>query len=140
MRLVIDTNIIFSALIKDSITRRILLTSEFDFYIPEYVFIEIHKHSEEIMEKSGYDQDDLDTMLDTLISDINVIPTEEFKKYIPLAFKIMKNIDEDDTSFLALALMINGDGIWTNDPHFDKQDKIKVWKTKDIIKLLQIET
>ena len=136
MRLVIDTNIIFSALIKDSTTRRILLTSKFDFFVPEYVFIEIQKHSEEILEKSGYGQDDFDTMLDTLISNINVIPTEEFKNYIPKAFKIMKDIDEDDTSFLALAIMINGDGIWSNDPHFDKQNKIKVWKTKDIIKFL----
>jgi predicted nucleic acid-binding protein len=136
MRLVIDTNIIFSALIKDSITRRILLISKYDFFIPEYVFIEIQRHSNEIMKKSGYDQDDFDTMLDTLISNVNVIPTEEFKEYIPKAFKIMKDIDEDDTSFLALALMIKGDGIWSNDPHFDKQNDIKVWKTKDIVKIL----
>jgi len=59
-----------------------------------------------------------------------------FKDFIPKAFQIMRNIDEDDTSFLALALMINGDGIWTNDPHFKKQNEIKVWKTKDMIKLL----
>ena len=136
MRFVIDTNIIFSALIKDSTTRRIILTSKFDFFIPEYVFIEIQKHSEEILEKSGYDQDDFDTMLDTIIGNINVIPTDEFKSYIPKAFKIMKDIDEDDTSFLALAFMINGDGIWSNDPHFEKQNKIKVWKTKNIIELL----
>jgi predicted nucleic acid-binding protein len=136
MRLVIDTNIIFSALIKDSITRRILLTSKFEFFIPEYVSIEIHNHSQEIMKKSGYDQDDFNTMIDTIMTNINVIPTEELKSYIPKAFKIMKDIDEDDTSFLALAFLINGDGIWSNDPHFDKQNKIKVWKTKDIIKLL----
>ena len=48
MRLVIDTNIIFSALIKDSITRRILLISKYDFFIPEYVFIEIQKHVKDI--------------------------------------------------------------------------------------------
>jgi len=136
MRLVIDTNIIFSALIKDSITRRILLTSKFDFFIPEYVFIETHNHSQEIMRKSGYDQDDFNTMVDTLMTNINVVPTDDFKSYIPKAFNIMKDIDENDTSFLALALMINGDGIWSNDPHFDKQNKIKVWKTKDIIKFL----
>lgn len=33
MKLVIDTNIIFSGLIKDSISRKILLSSEFDFFI-----------------------------------------------------------------------------------------------------------
>ena len=136
MRLVIDTNIIFSALIKDSITRRIILISNFDFFIPEYVFIELQKHSQEILKKSGYDQDDLNSMLDVLIGNINVVPQDEFINHIPKAFRIMKDIDENDTSFLALAFMINGDGIWSNDPHFNKQNKIKVWKTKDIFKLL----
>ena len=136
MRLVIDTNIIFSALIKDSITRRIILISNFDFFIPEYVFIELQKHSQEILKKSGYDHDDLNSMLDVLIGNINVVPQDEFINHIPKAFRIMKDIDENDTSFLALAFMINGDGIWSNDPHFNKQNKIKVWKTKDIFKLL----
>ena len=136
MRLVIDTNIIFSALIKDSITRRILLTSKFDFFIPEYVFIEINNHSLEIMRKSGYDQDDFITMVDTLMININVVPADDFKSYIPKAFNIMKDIDENDTSFLALALKIKADGIWSNDPHFEKQNEIKVWKTKDVIKFL----
>ena len=136
MRLVVDTNIIFSALIKESTTRRILISTRFDFYTPEYVFIEIQNHSEEIMEKSKYDHQEFETMTDSILSNIMVVPTEDFKDFIPRAFQIMKNIDEDDSSFLALALMINSDGIWSNDPHFEKQNEIKVWKTKDLINLL----
>ncbi|MBS3060935.1 MAG: hypothetical protein J4432_05530 [DPANN group archaeon] len=33
----------------------------------------------------------------------------------------------------ALALSIDNDGLWTADKDFDKQNKIKVWKTKDLI-------
>ena len=111
MRLVVDTNIIFSALIKNSTTRGILLSTKFDFFTPEYVFIEIQNHSIEVMKKSKYCLEEFETMVDTLFSNIMVVPSEDFKDFIPRAYQIMSDIDEDDTSFLALAFMINGNGI-----------------------------
>ena len=136
MRFVVDTNIIFSALIKDSITRKILLSTKFEFFTPEYIFVEIQNHSDEIIKRCDLDTEDFELMVDSLMTDVMVVSIDDFKKYIPKAYNIMKDIDEDDTSFLALGLMIEGDGIWSNDPHFDKQNEIKVWKTKDMIKLL----
>ena len=50
--------------------------------------------------------------------------------------KIMKDIDIDDAPILACALAIKNIGIWSEDKHFEKQNKIKVWKTKDILKLI----
>ncbi len=44
MRLVIDTNIIISSLIKDSTNRQILLLPSFEFLLPEFTFEEINKH------------------------------------------------------------------------------------------------
>ncbi len=52
----------------------------------------------------------------------------------------MGKIDEKDTPFIALALSIENDGIWFNDKHFDMQKKIKVYKTIDIINLLENKT
>jgi len=43
-RLVIDANIILSALIKDSTTRKILIGSAIDFYAPEYLIEEVEKY------------------------------------------------------------------------------------------------
>jgi len=51
--------------------------------------------------------------------------------------EIIGNIDEKDTQFIALALAIENDGIWSNDKHLDKQEKIQVYKTIDIINLLE---
>ena len=136
MRFVVDTNIIFSALIKDSITRQILLSPKLEFFTPEYVFVEIQKHSDEIMEKCDFERDDFDLMIDTLMTNIMVVSMDDFKEFIPRAYNVMKDIDENDTSFLALAMMLNGDGIWSNDPHFDEQNECKIWKTKDMMTLL----
>jgi len=38
MKLVIDTNIIFSALLRNSLTRKIILSDVFDLYVPEYLY------------------------------------------------------------------------------------------------------
>ena len=51
------------------------------------------------------------------------------------AAKIMDKIDPDDTKFIAAALATNSD-IWSDDKHFEKQNKVKVWKTKDLIRFL----
>ena len=52
MRLVIDTNIIISSLISDSIRRSSLMSSDFELMVPEYTYTEIMNHSELIKRKS----------------------------------------------------------------------------------------
>ena len=49
MKLIIDTNIIFSGLIKQSITREILLSPYFEFYIPDFYNIELNKYKSYII-------------------------------------------------------------------------------------------
>lgn len=42
MRIIIDTNIIISALLKDGLTRLILNSNDFIFFAPEYTIKEIN--------------------------------------------------------------------------------------------------
>ena len=49
MKVVIDSNILFSALIKDSITRRLILEYDDFFLFPSYIFDEIEKHKDELI-------------------------------------------------------------------------------------------
>lgn len=44
MRLVLDTNILIAALIKDSLSREILFLPGFDFLLPEYALEEVNRH------------------------------------------------------------------------------------------------
>ncbi|MBI4014875.1 MAG: hypothetical protein HY365_02890, partial [Candidatus Aenigmarchaeota archaeon] len=53
------------------------------------------------------------------------------------AKRIMDKIDPDDTPFIALALAVENDGIWSSDKHFERQNKIKIWKTETLLKLLE---
>ena len=44
MNIVIDTNIFISALIKDGMTRNLIISSKDSLLIPEFEFDEIEKH------------------------------------------------------------------------------------------------
>jgi putative PIN family toxin of toxin-antitoxin system len=133
MKLVIDTNIIISGLLKQSITRKILLSEFFEFYLPEIVMKEVKKYSPYIMEKSDLSQDQLKNLLSIFLENITLVPMNKYKDKMNEAMEIMAKIDEKDSQFIALALAIKNDGIWSNDRHFEKQDKIQVFNTSDII-------
>ena len=66
-----------------------------------------------------------------------MVPIDEYEKKMNEGMKIIGNIDEKDAQFIALALSIENDGIWSNDKHFEKQKKIKVFKTIDTLNLLE---
>ena len=53
LRLVVDTSIIFAAILRDSTIRRILLSAPIEFYTPEYCFDEIREHIDDICSRNG---------------------------------------------------------------------------------------
>ena len=52
MKLVVDANILFSFFKRDTLTRKLVLSSSLELYAPEKVFEEFDKHSEIIIKKS----------------------------------------------------------------------------------------
>ncbi len=131
MKLVLDSNIIFSALIKNSTTRNIILSDVFELHAPEYIFSEITKHKELILKKSKMNQGDFDALLLLLQKHINLVSKEKYNEKMALAEDILKDIDIIDSPFLALALALNC-SIWSNDGHFKQQDKVDVHITKEL--------
>ncbi len=65
---------------------------------------------------------------------------------IPVKGKLMPSFSKKilsrktDAPFITLALIIPNDGVWSNDKHFLKQDRIKIWTTRDLIKLIFVAT
>ena len=137
MKLIIDTNVLISSLLKDSTTREILLNESFEFYLPEIVISEVNKYLPYIIQKSKLSEDEIKILLNTLLENLNLVPIDEYEGKIDEGKEIIGNIDEKDIQFIALALSIENNGIWSKDKHFDKQEKVQVYKTIDIINLLE---
>jgi len=135
MRLVVDTNVILSALLRNSTTRRMLLDPSFELYVPEHLCSELRAHKTEIAKRSALTEGDVSTALDMLLEGIIVVPERRFRSFIPKALEAMRGIDKDDAPFLALALSFPNDGIWSNDMHFQRQNLVKVRRTEDVLGL-----
>ena len=116
--IVVDTNIVFSALLNtDSRIAQILIIGKkhFDFYAPEYMREEIINHKQKIKKIAQLNENQFQETYHLITKNIDIlnhqlISEETFNK----AFNLCKNIDEDDTIFLALNEYIKGT-LWTGD-------------------------
>jgi predicted nucleic acid-binding protein len=77
-----------------------------------------------------------DYALKFILESVHVIPPELYSSSFKDAYEIMKNIDEKDTPFLALALQLKCP-VWSNDKHFKKQSIAEVYTTEKILKHLK---
>jgi len=132
MRIIVDSNRIISALIKDGLTRKILISKNIDFYTIDYVIDEIRRYKDYIMKKSKMDEEEIELLFDLVMQNVNIIPEEDIRKHMDKAIKIMKDIDINDSPILASALSFSNEGIWSEDKDLYRQDKVKIWKTTDL--------
>ena len=130
MRLVVDTNVLISAIIKKGETRRILFDFSFEFVTPAYSISEIHKYKDEICQKAGINNLEFERSLEILFRYVKIINPEFYSSYLEEASSLIK--DSKDVPFLACAFALQC-GIWSNDRGFREQNKVKVWITKDLI-------
>jgi predicted nucleic acid-binding protein len=137
MILILNTSILISSLIKDSVTRQILLLPSMKFYLPEYAFEEIEAHKMKISRLSRLSTDEIDILLNLLLENISIIPGQTIQPCLSEAEVMIGRIDPNDIPFLALALATENDGIWSNDRHFEAIKQIKIWKTSDLLKYLK---
>ena len=137
MILILNTSILISSLIKDSVTRQILLLPSMKFYLPEYALEEIEAHKMKISRLSRLSTDEIDILLNLLLENISIIPSQTIQPYLSEAEVMIGRIDPNDIPFLALALATQNDGIWSNDRHFEAIKQLKIWKTSDLLKYLK---
>lgn len=114
--IIVDTNIIFSALInKNSSISSFLLSPERALVMPKFGFVELFKHKEKICKVSKHSNDEVLEMLYELIRridffDENAISVASLQK----SWVLVKDIDPKDMLFVALTIEMNG-MLWTGD-------------------------
>ncbi|MBI5389071.1 hypothetical protein HZB01_01690 [Candidatus Woesearchaeota archaeon] len=136
MKIIVDTNQIIAALVKDGLTRKIITSKNLLFYAPIYVLEEVQKHLPVITKKAGIPKEDVKSLFSLFMENVSLISEEKINQKMADADKIMRDIDLNDSPILACALAIPNDGIWTEDKHFEKQGTVKVLKTKDMLRYI----
>jgi predicted nucleic acid-binding protein len=137
MNIVIDSNILFSALIKDSETRKMILNYDGFFLFPSYILIEMEHHKDELLKKSKISKSDFDKLLHLLMRKVMVVPSDVMKPYKTDAIKIVTDIDINDAIFIACALAYKNSILWSNDKKLKTQHVVKVLNTQEIQSVLR---
>jgi len=132
MKLVIDANVVISALIADSKTRELIVTLEPDLLTPAFVYDEIENYEDLIVEKSGMELDRVAQFIDLLFQYIEATPASEFYPAIERADKAIGDTDPDDVLYVACAIACDT-AIWSDDSDFDEQDMVEAYTTSDVI-------
>ena len=129
MEIVIDTNILISALIKSSKTRELILSSKLTLHSPEHIINETLNNKKEILQKSGLNDAEFKRLISILLTRINLVPVDDFKNSVKEALKLVTH--QEDSPFIALAISKNI-ALWSEDKDLNLQSVIKVYSTREI--------
>ena len=118
MKIVVDTNIIFSTLLNSNGTIGDLIFNSkkhFEYYSCSYMRFEIQKHWEKLKKISKLNDAELETSYAQILSKIKFINEEIIPVDIWITSeKITKNIDIDDIDFVALTKFLKAT-LWSGD-------------------------
>jgi len=133
MKLVIDTNILFSFFKSTSLTRKLIESQSFQLISPQLAIEEIKKYSEIIIKKTGISKSEFDFYLEELKRIVKFIDKKDYILFIDDAERIAP--DKKDGDFFALCLK-ESCALWSNDQILKTQDKVNVFNTNEIIDLI----
>ena len=126
MTVAVDSNILFSALLKEhSKHAETIFLADESWVAPKFAMVELFKYKEKITRYSQMPEERLLQMLHQLLKRIQFINVEllplHFRKQ---AYEMCQGVDEKDTPFVALALAMEA-RLWTGDKKLIKGLKAK---------------
>ena len=136
MKLVVDSNRIIAALVKDSHSRKIILHGNLEILAINMSQKDVQKYRKDILSKAKITEEQFNSIFGKLNEKLIKLDDGIIKSRMKEAKEIMDKVDKGDTPFIAAALATKTD-IWSDDGHFEKQNKIKIWKTKDLSQYLK---
>lgn len=135
MDLIIDANVLFAALIKNSINVDLILDENIHLFAPEYLLEEFYKNKEEILGKTSRTEKEFNDIYEILKTIITIIPAEEYKEFLKEAKNILPDHTKD-APYFALALKLHCP-IWSNEKLLKNKKKVLVYSTLDVLKLVK---
>jgi predicted nucleic acid-binding protein len=142
MNIVVDTNIVFSAILNtQSRIGQIIINGSkyFDFYTVGLLKREIDNHKDRILKYTGYTEIQFTRIFDLLSNKIRFVDEVLISNAcLKKAITIVSDIDKNDVLFVALTDYINGK-LWTGDKKLyeglENKEYIKIISTDEINKL-----
>lgn len=134
MLLVVDANILFSALVaSEGKTRSLFSSVQVEFISPEFIEQELEKYFSELVIKAKCSESDVRIALDIILAQIKILPYEEYEPFIKEAKQISP--DPKDEEYFAVALAFDCP-LWSNDKRLKRQSVVRVFSTNELLRRL----
>lgn len=131
MKVTVDANSLFSALLRKGKSRKIWFDPVVELYAPYFLLKEFQKYSSFLQKKFLGNAKEFRLLSKKLLSQVFFIQDNELKPYLPAA----ASLSDDPKDWLYLACALKEDTIiWSNDKEFKKQSRIKIKTTGEMIK------
>lgn len=138
-RLVVDANIVIAAFLRDSTVRRLLSLSFLDLMAPEFLNEEVGRYLPELTRRARLGRASAKEVLNRIEELVTWIPRDSTLTEWNRAVAAMTEIDSNDIPYVAAALAIPCDGVWSDDPDMKKQAIVPCWTTKELVAALREE-
>ena len=144
MKIVVDTNIVFSAILNSTgRIGQILITSKsnFQFYSCVFLKTELNRHQDKLLKLTKPSIEELEELQDLITKNITFIHESLLpEKTIIAAEKLLIDVDLNDSVFVALTKNLKAK-LWTGDKELIKGLKSKKFKdvftTGEILEILE---
>ena len=118
MKIIVDTNVIFSAILSPSgKIGQILIygRKQFEFYAPNLVKVEVKRHRDKIIQLGELTDPDFEDTRDDIFDCLNFISEEQIPyQYWQEAIPLVRDTDMDDIAFVVLSEYLDAQ-LWTGD-------------------------
>ena len=133
MNIILDANIIIASLLGSRGKLTILTSQNHTFYTPKKIIGEIKRYKEEICGKINCSSEEFDINLEALMFFIKIVKYAKYEEFINKAKIGIMERDIEDVDYIACALAVNADFIWTEDKDFLNQSLVNVKTTEQFI-------
>ena len=143
MKVVVDSNIVFSAILGSRIGQILTLGSQyFNFYSIDLLKEEILSHDQKILKISGFSSKQFHEAFEIVTSKIKFIDQALIsEEQLTTAVELTKDVDENDALFVALTNHLDA-FLWTGDKKLENGLKKRGWdkiiKTDELRKELML--
>lgn len=135
MRLVVDANVVVSSLLRGGVPFKVFALNSslnrFEFLAPDFLLSETEKHKEELIRETKLPEDIFFDTMSFLFEEVNIVPAEEFKEFVPKAKKMLSGHIKD-VPYLALALKL-GCPIFSGDKVLKRLLPIRVFSPRELM-------
>ena len=136
MLLLVDANILISMLISRGLKQKLFFSKDIESKSPDRILFEIGKHWKELADKSGLSEKDLELEFTAIRLQLTTFSLNNFSNLLKKGTETSP--DPDDSEYFALALKLNCP-IWSEDKELKKQDKVRVFNTKELSDLIEFK-